>query len=450
MADDVILNQNTTSGARMATKDDGTRHHQKVLAEFIDAQAQPRLVDARTGLPVTLADNGFADPFHRMRVAEPTTIFDSKQLWDAQPLFWDDQEVSGSGTSSAHSTDTASTTLSVSATTAGRRVRQTFQRFNYQPGKGQLALMTGTFGSSASGITRRIGLFDDNDGCFFNQVSGAFNVTIRSSTSGSPVDTDIPQASWNIDTLDGNGPSGITLDLSKSQIFVIDFQWLGSGRVRFGFEIGGRLIYVHEFLRANLAVNPYMSTPNLPARYEIINDGTGAASELIHTCVSVMTEGGVDRGGVTRLLSSGATGIDATNIGTIYAIKGVRLKPTHLDAQALIESASAFISAGATDMAEWLLIHNPTVAGTFTYSDVANSPFQEATGATANTVTGGTIIDGGFLAPARRGGTSSQRVPSALGLGSAIDGTPDELVLCVRPITTSITAHGQLLMRGLS
>ena len=57
-------------------------------------------------------NNPTGDAFGRLRVSEPTTLFDSKQIFDAQPLLWDDQETSGSGTTGApsgHSTATAST-----------------------------------------------------------------------------------------------------------------------------------------------------------------------------------------------------------------------------------------------------------------------------------------------------------------------------------------------------
>jgi len=79
----------------------------------------------------------------------------------AHPLYWDDAETSGGGTSSALDTDRASYTLSVSASTAGTRVRQTKQRFNYQPGKSQLAAITAVLGANQTGITRRVGLFAD-------------------------------------------------------------------------------------------------------------------------------------------------------------------------------------------------------------------------------------------------------------------------------------------------
>ena len=38
------------------------------------------------------------DAFGRLRVSQPTTLFDSKQTQSNLPLFWDDQETSGTGT----------------------------------------------------------------------------------------------------------------------------------------------------------------------------------------------------------------------------------------------------------------------------------------------------------------------------------------------------------------
>jgi hypothetical protein len=236
--------------------------------------------NAITGIKAT--DSPSIDAFGRWRVSNPETIFDSKQLHDNAPLIYDDQEVSGGSTTSSHSTATASTTIGVGATTAGKRVRQSFMRFNYQPGKSQLIFCTGVLDKSGggTGITRGFGYYDDNNGLFLQDKEGVIQFVKRSSTSGSPVDTEVNQSSWNIDTMDGTGASGITLDFSKAQILVIDFEWLGVGRVRMGFVVDGIVYYCHQFNHANSVSTVYMSTPNLPVRYEIDNDGTGAASTL--------------------------------------------------------------------------------------------------------------------------------------------------------------------------
>lgn len=389
-------------------------------------------------------DSPSVDAFGRVRTSEPFTIFDSKQLHDASPLFFDDQEVSGSGTSSAHSANEAATTMSVSATTAGKRVRQTFMRFNYQSGKSHEILVTfGEFDTS-TGITKAVGYFDDNNGIFFKSDEGVVSVNQRSNVTGSPVDTSVTQSNWNLDKMDGTGKSGVTLDFTKTQIGFIDFEWLGVGRVRTGFVVDGMVYYVHEFNNANNLTTVYMSTPNLPIRYEIENDGTGAADDFVHICSSVQSEGGQEANGVLHHVDSGTTA--ALSSGTQYAILGGRLKSTHLDVAVIVENVSLAIVNTSGGKAHWEFIVGGSVAGTFTYADKANSAVQIAQGGATNTVTGGTDIDGGYVTDSA---SSRFSVPNALRLGSYIDGTPQEWQLVVTPLTNNITVQASVTWREL-
>lgn len=391
------------------------------------------------------------DAFGRLRVSTPETIFDSKQLNDNQPLFWDDQEESGADTTSTFDADEASSVLGVAAATAGKRTRQTFQRFNYHPGKSHVVYMTGTLTKSGggAGITSAFGYFDDDNGIFFRNAEGTLQMCVRTNFTGTPVDTVIPQSQWNVDTLDGSGgnsnPSFKLLDVTKSQLFMIDFEWLGSGQVRVGFKIAGRDYYVHEFKFANVLEGPYMSTPNLPLRYQIENSGAGAASTMRHTCCTVMSEGGIDRTGVVRHKGTGGVHVDANVADTLYAVVGVRLKAAYLDC--LSEIVDISLVSETNDDFEWILIHNPSVAGTFTYGDVTNSCMQTALGATANVVTNGIHLDGGF---SKSDTSVSQISPSSLELGAAIDGTRDTIVLCVRPLSANANIQGSLTWREFS
>ena len=140
------------------------------------------LADIDGKLPVA------TDAFGRFRVSSPETIFDSKLLFDSGSLFWDDQETSGSGTASTHSTNSASVTLAVSGLTSGTRVRQSKRRFNYQSGKSMLVMMTGILGVGGNGIISRIGFFDGNNGLFFENNAGVAKVVRRTKVSGSSVD----------------------------------------------------------------------------------------------------------------------------------------------------------------------------------------------------------------------------------------------------------------------
>lgn len=392
-------------------------------------------------------DSASIDAFARLRVSNPQTLFDSKQIHDKQPLFWDDVEALGSGTNSVYNQATASTVLSVDASTIGKRIKQTFMRFNYQTGKSQLVLMTFTLDNLGGGtdIIRCAGQYDDDNGIFLKDDEGTIKWVIRSSTTGSAVDTEVAQASWNLDVMDGTGKSGITLDFTKSQILFFDYEWLGVGRVRCGFVIDGIPIYTHQFLNANVLAGVYMTTPNLPLRYEIENQGTGVASEIETICASIMSEGGNQDIGVLRYKSTEGTHLDANTADQLYALMGIRLKNGYLGT--IVKEVSASLVAATTDNYEWVLIMNPTVAGTFTYNAETNSAIEVAIGATANTVSGGTALIGGFGS----GDSSiSQALSNAIRLGADISNTPDELVLCVRPLSANLDIDGGLTWRELT
>jgi hypothetical protein len=231
---------------------------------------------------------------------------------------------------------------------------------------------------------------------------------------------------------------------TKSQIGFFDYEWLGVGRVRFGFYIDGQPIYCHELLNTNNLSVVYMSTPNLPLRYSIENDGTGPAASLVHICSSVASEGGVNELGVLRHRDSNT--VSGLAAGTVYALLGFRLKSTYIGTSVLFENISA-IATGQNDKCHWELRFNPTVAGTFNYLDETNSAVQYAVGAVTNTVTGGTEIDGGYFTDSA---PSLSTITNALRLGSSIAGTSDTIVLCVRPITNNIAVQGSVTWRELS
>lgn len=396
------------------------------------------------------------DAFSRWRVSNPTTIFDSKQIFDNQPLFWDEELESGADITSTHSVNKAATTITSTINTAGVFTRQTFRRFNYQPGKSQQIVMTGILQESGggTGILRRIGYFDDSNGIFIEDNAGVISLVIRSKTSGSVVDTKTPQAKWD-DPLNGNGPSRVLIDWSKTQIFFFDMEWLGVGTVRFGMAQAGTLIAVHNVNHANVDTTVYMSTPNLPLRYQMATANPSAASKMSAMCGTVMSEGGIDDTGVLRYKSTSGTHVDMLTENLIYAVVGIQLKTTHLGATIHIVDAALTLLT-ASKQVEWILVFNPSVAGTFTYADETNSAVRTATGTDSSVVTGGTIITGGFLESggqqAGRAASGSKEVPNALLLGADISNNVDSIVLAARPINGSsgIDMEGALTWRELS
>lgn len=407
-----------------------------------------------TRAEIEISDSADVDAFGRLRVGNPVTLFDTKQLHDNQPLFWD--EVQGGGAAaSSHSSSDAATTMTVDA--AGEYlIRQTYQRMNYQPGKSQLVFLTTVLGAAVANVEKKLGYFNSStsapytaalDGIYLKQDGSTQYVCVAKNGS----ETAVAQASWNVDPMDGTGPSGFTIDWTKTQILVIDFEWLGVGRVRIGFNINGETHIVHVFNHANINSSVYMSSPNHSLRYEIRS--TGGTASLVHICGSVTSEGGEHLSGNLRCVTTGGTHLDANTENTVYALIGLRLKSTNLDSLIRVLSFAVQIHT-ASDKLEYLLIWNPTVAGTFTYTGLTNSPIEVAYGVTANTVTGGLQLQAGYAEASTGGqgaGSASDTVVNSLKLGAAIDGTRDELVLCGRPIggSSSVDVEGVVVWREL-
>lgn len=90
--------------------------------------------------------------------------------------------------------------------------------------------------------------------------------------------TKVPQSAWNVDKMDGTGPSGYVLDIAKMQMTYIDYSWYGAGTIRFGMRTTeGAVAWAHKMVQNNVNTAAYMRSGNLPARYETINEPLNSA-----------------------------------------------------------------------------------------------------------------------------------------------------------------------------
>ena len=105
------------------------------------------------------------------------------------------------------------------------------------------------------------------------------------------IDTRVPQSQW-LDPLDGTGPSGYTLDLTRMQMWYIDYSWYGAGFARFGMRTTrGNIAYVYQFTNNNVQYEAYMRSGNMCAHYE--SNGIGGIAKTTATLASGTTTGGV-------------------------------------------------------------------------------------------------------------------------------------------------------------
>ena len=344
---------------------------------------------------VTLKATNQLDAFGRLRVSQPVTLFDSQQRFGPDEAFVSNTAVSGSVT---YLPTQSSCNLTVVNSTGSYAARESGYIFQYQPGKSLLALMTFVMAPKSSGnLRQRVGYFGKDNG-FYLELSDDLYLVQRSNVTGTVSNTLMSNTAWNSDHLDGTGPSGVNLDITKAQIFWTDIEWLGVGDVRCGFIIDGKFITAHTFKHANISSSAYMTTACLPLRYEIQSLGTGgpATSNLTQICSTVISEGGQNQ--PLRLFSNLHTFSVTVGANTWVPIMSLQLAPGRLDAMAQIKQVEIVLST--TDTVQWALWSNVTAANltgeSFSLGAPSNS-VQVDRAATAIDVTYGRQIAGAII-----------------------------------------------------
>lgn len=257
-------------------------------------------------------------------------------------------------------------------------------------------LNTFTLAAANTTLRQRVGYFGPNNGVFFEQngATNHLNLVVRSWANGSLVEERVAQANWNMDKFDGTGHSERTLDITKTQIFFMDIEWLGVGAVRCGFMVDGVPHIAHTFYHDNRETLPYMQTATLPLRHEItrIATSTGNAS-LRHICATVLSEGGYT---ATSPITAAGTGVTykAATANTERPLVSVRLNANSLDAVVVLSQAD--IAIDSTNKEKNLLyriLRNPTLTNAgFQYHPNGTVDFD----INATAVSGGTEIASGF------------------------------------------------------
>jgi len=233
------------------------------------------------------------DAFGNAKVSNPFLLDQIVYTYNANGFRFYDQ-VSGSGAALTHLSQSNSVALDVGTDLGEIAQRTTHVYYPYSPGFSTLAEITILCGDSGkTGVTRRWGKFDDNDGLFFEQSGSSFNLVQRSSSGGTVVETRVSQSAFNNDRLDGTGPSRFAIEMDKLNLYWLDYAWLGAGPTRLGvYSNKGIRIVAHRFLNPGLHTLPYMRGGSLPFRFEIQNtQATASPSRITHTCTAIKTEG---------------------------------------------------------------------------------------------------------------------------------------------------------------
>ncbi len=345
------------------------------------------------------SDSANLDAFSRLRVSNPLILHNAQFTYDLTPILFE-QITSGLGATIAHDATNRYGLMTFASTPAtGKAYMQSYEYLPYQPGRSQLIFITFNMIAAVANVLKFAGYSDGVNGIEF-QVNGTTNqFTIYSDTSLG--DETVTQANWNLDRLDGTGLSGITLDITKTQILVIDIQALYVGRVRIGFDIGGSIIYCHEFLHANLAASPYIQSANLPVRCGMTCTAT-VSTTMNFICSAVISEGGTEDINVFGYTFQQDSGPISVTTGGTHMLS-LRPKTTFngITNRTRVAYIDVEIYNGGNQPVQWQLCLGQAITGTTTYNNV-NTNYSSSEYNVLGTLSGSPsiVIDGGFVASA--------------------------------------------------
>jgi hypothetical protein len=384
------------------------------------------------------------DAFGRLRVSQPFTLFDSSHRFRDNNL-WATSNTSN--TTIVFSENEGLVNLNVDTTANSEIIRETTKVFSYQPGKSLLIFTTFVFAPAKTNLRQRVGYFGANNGMYLEQTDTTVNFVERSYVTGIMSETRVSQSQWNVDKMDGLGPSGKILDASKAQILWMDIEWLGLGTVRMGFVIDGEFVLCHRFNHANFITSTYITTASLPLRYEIKNTGVTASSSVMkQICSSVISEGGYELNGLQQsVVTPVSSPIDLPVVDTYYNLISIRLKSTRLDA-IVIMSALSLLGITNNAIYNWQVRASATTTGgSWTSAGVDSAVEYKIDSAT---VTGGRVLASGFTTSTTQSSIPVDILKEALFKfqleRNGLSGTPYELTLCCATNTAGADIYAAL------
>lgn len=351
------------------------------------------------------------DAFGKLRTSAGYTLFDSSHRYQENGKW----VTKTNGTANTqYQVNESAINLNVDTVSGSYVYRETKRVFSYQPGKSLLIMSTFAMNVPKTGLRQRIGYFNTENGIFLENDGTANYLVLRSNVTGTPTETRVAQANWNVDPFDGSGYSSqghsseheSGLNVAKTNIFWIDVEWLGVGDVRCGFVVDGKLCIAHIFHNDNLNTTTYMTTATLPCRYEIENTTTTASNSILkQICSTVISEGGYELNGSSRSVSIPiTTPKDLPTAGTFTPVISIRLKDSFKDAVAVLKDVEFFGVTNNTSY-RYKIIVGGTLTGASWVSSATESPIEYDITATA--ITGGREALVGYLNVSAGAGASA-------------------------------------------
>lgn len=352
------------------------------------------------------------DAAGRLRVSQSVPILETYFESNSEDRIWD-TVLAGTGTFS-YNTVPRNISLSTGGTGSGARsMRQLKTYLRFRRGKSTVVNINytphsaGTFSGAAKS---RAGYFDDTDGIYFQVSAAGPAVVFRGSGTGATLETVVPQASWNLDKLTGNGASREKLDVTLPQALIIDFSTLNIGRIRFGFRFDGQIVYFHESVSFNGVSPAAFVRRSLPVRLEVINDaGVGSNVSLRHGGMAVWEEGGLDEeDGYLSSATTAGTFKAVADSATLTPVLAIRLKDTFggLDVHGLVKLLKVNLFNSSNNPVYYEILEDGISLTGASFTSIGSESIVEQD-VSSSSFTGGNRIASGFINASSGSGTIS-------------------------------------------
>lgn len=202
-------------------------------------------------VPTTRADDFYNDAFQRLRVSNTDQRVDTEFLYDKNPLLFD--EIVGGAGSAVHQANAREVKIATNGNALADAAGLFQHFFNpYTPGNSQFVAITGTLNGA--------------------NLAGTAQVFLRSTATGVTVEETYNQNTWLSAT------SGV--NWQYSQIFLIDFQSLKIGRIRFALDRAGIAVPIKTIENDNERAIGYWQMANAPVYWKVYNTADATITEF--------------------------------------------------------------------------------------------------------------------------------------------------------------------------
>jgi hypothetical protein len=323
-------------------------------------------------------------------------------------------------------------------TTASTAQIQTVESGRYYPGTAANAGLGVRVPDTYTGTSNaEWGYFGATDGFGFGVDSTNDYIFYTRASSK----TKVYQSSWNVDVMDGTGPSGATLDISQGNIYQITFSWYGYGVIEWyivmdGFNGKQVPILVHRYRPTT--VNS-IQNPNQPITVKVDNGNTTTNYTVYVGGRQFSIYGryipSIRRTQESHILQS-SIGTTFVPLVTFRRKSGFNSFPVKFHEVNLISDAS--------------LLWEVRVSGSLTnasFGAVTNVPTTETAlevDVSATAITGGQKIESGLVNSSGVGAASNGGFAND-SFSIEIPGT-EEITLCARTLTGTATVTSLLGM----